>query len=534
MIALWLTNGGRRGPPKYKMQAVYNLESLAIINIRDLGTVKLAFKLLAFSDTRVFQCATATSKKEWLDKCEQAKRMKLVADNPTNNATSDQTNTPKDDKTMPSRSMSLDSNTLGMDEDDNSEYHEPPPEWMLEVAEDLDSCIAQRHFEEAYNLLEKAKKYLRETQPTPLLTEIQGKVNDRGRSLIDVLTKELESSAEAKSLQGGGLRGSRRAVRLLIQLNRSAQACQLYLRLCSAVLKARLKRIKKEGAVILYAKQLSAIAFSNTVETAKEFLKIFPKSTNCTSGLVVWCSQEVKHLTTHLIKHLFVPQVSLSTMVECIVAVRSHCDQLTQLGMDFRYQLDGQLRSPLTKAIQEAGKKNVEIAKTQANEDTWRPSNLETNKKLSSLLTEYDDLGIPVPQTCLTNECWITLTNSTLTFSKIYVSLLEDCLSVATPELMSTVDSVLVSVMRVQVQHLTVSLTNPKLKQEKKLVQDNASYIRDVVIPRGLELYKSATNQTFKKLLALKEQIVFEILSPVKPKPTPRTSITKYSATEYI
>lgn len=68
MIASWLANGSRRGPPKYKMQAVYNLESLAIVNVRDLGTVKLAFKLLAFSDTRVFQCATATSKVSVLER----------------------------------------------------------------------------------------------------------------------------------------------------------------------------------------------------------------------------------------------------------------------------------------------------------------------------------------------------------------------------------------------------------------------------------------------------------------------------------
>lgn len=62
MIASWLATGGRRGPPRYKMQAVYNLQSLAVVNVRDLGTVKLAFKLLAFPDTRVFQCPTATSK----------------------------------------------------------------------------------------------------------------------------------------------------------------------------------------------------------------------------------------------------------------------------------------------------------------------------------------------------------------------------------------------------------------------------------------------------------------------------------------
>lgn len=171
-----------------------------------------------------------------------------------------------------------------MDDDDDSEYHEPPPEWVLEVAEELDSCIAQRHFEEAYTLLEKAKAYLKDTQSTPLLTEIQTKVNERGRSLVNVLTKELELSAEAKSLQGGGLRSARRVVKLLIQLNRSAQACHLYLRLCSAVLKARLKRIKKEGTTVAYVKQLSAIAFSNITEIAREFLKTFPKSTNCTSG----------------------------------------------------------------------------------------------------------------------------------------------------------------------------------------------------------------------------------------------------------
>ncbi|XP_071874419.1 exocyst complex component Exo84 [Bombus fervidus] len=531
MIASWLANGSRRGPPKYKMQAVYNLESLAIVNVRDLGTVKLAFKLLAFSDTRVFQCATATSKKEWLDKCEQAKRMKLIEDNP--NEASENDKRSKEEKTVPSRSMSLDSNTLGVDDED-TEYHEPPPEWMLEVAEDLDSCIAQRHFEEAYSLLEKAKDYLKDAQMTPLLFEIQSKVNDRGRSLVDVLTKELELSAEAKSLQGGGLRSARRVVKLLIQLSRSAQACQLYLRLCSAVLKARLKRVKGEGATAPYVKQLSAIAFSNIVEITKEFLKIFPQSTNCMSGLVVWCSQEVKYLTTHLTKQLFIPQVSLNTLVECIVCVRSHCDQLTQLGMDFRYQLDGQLRTPLAKAIQDTGEKYVEIVKKHIAEDMWRPTNLETCKNVKKLLSEFDGLGITVPQSYLKNDYWIALTNNTLTFSRIYVSLLEDCLSVATPELMAIIDTVLISVMRTQVQHIIVSLTNPKLKQEKQLVHNNASYIRDVVIMRGLELYKSTTNQIFKKLLALKEQIVFDTSSPTKPKSIPKTAIPKYSATEYI
>lgn len=170
-----------------------------------------------------------------------------------------------------------------MDDNDDVDY-EPPPEWVLEVPEDLDSCIAQRHFEEAYHLLEKAKAYLADAHPTPHLTEMKTKIHERANSLVDVLTKELELSAEARSLQGGGLRSARRAVRLLIQLDRSAQGCQLYLKLCSAALKARLKRVKREGATVPYIKQLSAIAFSNIVDTSQEFLKIFPDYTNCTSG----------------------------------------------------------------------------------------------------------------------------------------------------------------------------------------------------------------------------------------------------------
>jgi len=134
--------------------------------------------------------------------------------------------------------------------------------------------------------------------------------------------------------------------------------------------------------------------------------------------------------------------------------------------MDFRYQLDGQLRSKLAKAIQDAGENCVDTVKRHVVEDTWRPTNLETNQNLQKLLSELDDLGIGLPPSYATNDCWVPLTYNTLTFSKIYVSLLEDCLSIATPELMSTIDSVLVSVMRAEVQHLIVSLTDPKLKQE--------------------------------------------------------------------
>lgn len=47
---------------RYKFDDMYELGSLAVVNVRDLGSIKHAFKLLAFPDTRVFQCSSNSSK----------------------------------------------------------------------------------------------------------------------------------------------------------------------------------------------------------------------------------------------------------------------------------------------------------------------------------------------------------------------------------------------------------------------------------------------------------------------------------------
>lgn len=60
-----------------------------------------------------------TLQKEWLDKCELAKRAKLAEENATDDPP-DNDKHPKEDKTAPSRSMSLDSNTLGVFTKNNS------------------------------------------------------------------------------------------------------------------------------------------------------------------------------------------------------------------------------------------------------------------------------------------------------------------------------------------------------------------------------------------------------------------------------
>nr|CAD7201473.1 unnamed protein product [Timema douglasi] len=492
-----------RGPVRYKFDMMYELGGLAVVNVRDMGTVKTAFKLLAFPDTRVFQCSNNQSKL---------------------------------------------------------------PEWLLEVPEDLDVCIAQRHFEEAFNLLERAQDYFNKSSDNnkdPVLTDIRRylgiiqdvlcnhlivarrKVDARAKALTEVLMKELEVSPD-KSLQGG-LRAARRAVRLLNQLGRATQACELFLKLCSSILKAQLKRVKREGATVLYVRQLGGIFFSNLTDMAREFLRAFPSSPSCSSVFVVWSGAELNHFTSHLIKQVFMPQVSISTLAECVTCVRSQCDQLCELGLDLRYQLDGLLRTPLTRALRDSREKLVDAVKLRAAEDKWHPLNLQNKAGLGKFLQEMSDIGIASIHTHVTGHysarrlslnfpvvvlfisaCWVGLTGNTVAFSKLYLSLLEDCVRLATPELVYTIDEVLGDVFHAQLRHVEISARTDSLRGEAKFIMKNAVFLLDTLLTLAEHGYEEKLGHPCSRLAQLHDEYSW------LKKDNANKPVTKYSTTEYI
>lgn len=206
------------------------------------------------------------------------------------------------------------------------------PDWVMEAPEELDVFVAQRHFDEALTLLQKTKEYIAQhnqsnTQLDHALVDIQRKVEQRHTILTEVLMKELEVNPD-KSLQGG-LRGARKAVRLLNQLGRSRQSCDLFLKLCSSMLKTQYKRVKREGSTNMYVRYLSSVVFTNLCHMTEEFLRAFPDSPSCTSAFIVWASTELNLFTTHFVKQVFVPQTNLSTLAECVVLIRFQCERVS-------------------------------------------------------------------------------------------------------------------------------------------------------------------------------------------------------------
>jgi hypothetical protein len=108
-----------------------------------------------------------------------------------------------------------------------------------------------------------------------------------------------------------------------------SQACDLFLQLCTSILKAQLKRVKREGATITYVRRLGGIFFTNLTDMTREFYgRAFPNSPALASVFIVWASQELSHFTSHLIKQLFMPQASLTSLADCVTSVRSQCQQV--------------------------------------------------------------------------------------------------------------------------------------------------------------------------------------------------------------
>ncbi|MPC31991.1 Exocyst complex component 8 [Portunus trituberculatus] len=223
--------------------------------------------------------------------------------------------------------------TFGEDDDSLNPFMEaqPPslglPEWVLELPEDLDEAIAQRDFEKAVKLVDSGREYFDSSPKIPAYSEMRRALESRVKSLVEVLQAELRVTPD-RSLQGGP-RAARRATTLLVKLNKSSQACELFLGHRGAILKAGLKRLRLEGKTVLYVRQLCSIFFHNLLETAREFTKAFFSNPSCTSAFVVWAHGEVNNFASMFSRHVFTTQSALTTVAECVRRADRHCQQVS-------------------------------------------------------------------------------------------------------------------------------------------------------------------------------------------------------------
>jgi hypothetical protein len=341
------------------------------------------------------------------------------------------------------------------------------------------------------------------------------------KNLTDVLMNELKVSPD-KSLQGGP-RAARRAVLLLIKLGKSTQACDLFLKHRTAVLRQSIKQLKIEGSTNLSITRLCNVFFSHLRETGKEFLKAFPNHKSCSSSFVVWAHTELSRFSTNFSRQVFTPQVALSTIAECIILARTHCEKLTEIGLDLTFSLLTLLQPDLHRAVQEAREKLIEAIKLRAAEDKWRPINTQSQAGLRKFVADMLELGLDVSG-YVYDECWISVTTPTIQFSRTYLSYVEDSIKLIDTETHNLIVEGWCDVLRAQCRHIHDSFANEKLRTESKLIQKNAVFVLEVVLPIVDQKYKEKFGNSCYQLEEMKRT-----LNSVS-----QGAITKYSRSGYI
>ncbi|KAK7093761.1 exocyst complex component 8-like [Littorina saxatilis] len=488
MMATWVPT--RRGPMRYRFQGLYELDSLAVVNVRDAGPIKNAFKILMFPETRMYQADSAKSKRQWLDILEDTKKKKAVKDKQKKEAAnrlSDQlspspVNSPMGEKGLPSpvfkdapeEPVTIDTDFLQAD-------------WLEELPEDLDMLIAQRNFEGAVDSVEKVTEYLKACPKGPALKEFKARIDHRVKQLTDGLMSELQVSPE-RSLRGGP-RAARHAVTQLIRLAKSAQACDLFLKNRSAVIRYNIRQLKFEGATTLYIRCLCTVFFSSLSDTAKEFLKAFPDHYGCYSAFVIWAKQELVSFVSIFRRQVFESKASLTTIAECVQLAKKHCAELSSIGVDMEFSLASMMDLPIQQVIEETRDQMVEGIKYRTQDELWRPLNLQNKADCDKFVAEMKALGFDV-KPYVSDVCFVALTHNTVQFAKSSLTFVDDLLRLYTIELENMIALAIQTVFTAQMQQFQAALKSDKFQSERSTIVKNAQFVGEKVIGRIFTLYQ--------------------------------------------
>ena len=331
-LMIGVTLHKRRGAVQYKFQSLYELDNMAIVDVKDSDTIRFAFKILMFPDSHMYQAENEESKQGWLQLLESTKqkhkkyvdgRMEAVR----------QANRQQFDLSM----SSITRQSLKSPEGSQEDLISKSADWLKDVPGSLDVFIAQREFEKAVSLIERTKGLLKDSSDSFANRDVRVKLNHRITKLVGILVKELETSPSG-SLRGGP-RAARRAVSLLLRLGRSDKACSLFLENYRQIIQRDLKDVKTEGTVTLYVANYAHTFFTGLHNAALEFERAFGNNDGTYSSFIVWCNSQIRDFHKRASPEIFKPECSLSTVAECMSAIIKACDNLQEIGLDLSFAL---------------------------------------------------------------------------------------------------------------------------------------------------------------------------------------------------
>lgn len=372
---------------KLEFMAEYETKRIALSNIRELTGVKNAMRIyLSDGSSKIYQTVNPTAKAEWIEKFDAA-----VKFNPSAKKSSKKGPAPAPPKQMPAQRSPIDTQSIGSDSTLSptmSIRENEAPEWVTSAPEEIQAEIAQRHFEDSLMLIQKCENYISKNSNISNSEEIKEKLKGLKIILASVMLHEL-STTQCLDLQSV-LRSSRRLLKLLVEMGKSREASTILLKVCTTAIRTAQRQARRNNLPV------SELFFCDIAQVASEFLRAFQTQSACTSALIVWSNDELQYFSQQLIKHYLTKGTSLEVVAKVVENVREPCSQLTKIGLDFSYYMEGLLRGTLENLIEES--RNRLIENISRSEEIWQPYNLVTKNNLRLTLKELKNVGIDLKE----------------------------------------------------------------------------------------------------------------------------------------
>lgn len=514
----------RRGPVKYLFQSLYELENMAIVDVKDTEELKFTFKILMFPDSHLYQAETEEEKRKWIELLTSAKKkhkeevdavkkdaVKRLRGQSIDDAINTRVEAPFKKVTAKESpaSSSSNSSTTGSGSGSGSrgvaERRQEDiltDDWIKEVPEKLDVCIAQREFDYAVELIVRTKAFLKGSGDVHALRDIRARLNHRTNQLSEVLKKELEASPSG-SLRGGP-RAARRAVGLLIKLGRSAEACGLFLENYRQIILHEIDDVKMEGAINLYVTNFATTFFKGLRNAAVEFERAFDKTYGSYSTFIDWCNKLLKLFAEKSSQVIFIASnYPLSTISDCILSTMKECDALNDIGLDLSFALWDLYHPYLAEALDNGRKRIREECAISGTAETWEPLDLKTDQpKLSAVILQMESLGMNEFGN-LVHEGIIDLSSTTINFCSKTINFMYDVFSIYTPQLLEDFIGCFCDIFNNMVELYSDALGRDENIDVNECIMSDAQFVIATLLPTFITKMNAETGVDIPDLVEL-------------------------------
>ncbi|CAF4037616.1 unnamed protein product, partial [Rotaria magnacalcarata] len=267
--------------------------AIHIINVKD-DVMRNSFAIKHNLETLTLMCESAQSKKHWLEMFESAlyprqRRGSLLYT----------------DAGLISPSSSNNRSNVQQQPQQQQVFEEEfySEDWITNTLENLIILLAERNFDEALNLILRARKYFQEfvakhsQQSMPFVDEYIKGVQMKEQELCKLIEKEIQNICE-RGCSTNLLKHYYHHIQTLKQLGYVPKACDLFITIQLSLMKSTLKQTKLEELNVVFVENFANTFFTRLVDSYYEFVQIFKDQKSTFTKFIVWMSTEIEKLIT--------------------------------------------------------------------------------------------------------------------------------------------------------------------------------------------------------------------------------------------